>query len=532
MDQRDRILPPYTRRVDDTQHKIVRLIGIASLILFSMVLGFFIGVFGLYGWFIPAIPLVILALVALWMAPDVDTRLDGAIERAYFIFWGLALVWPSYIAFNIPGLPWVSFSRLAMLVTALISLTAISMSPRIRSDMVVVLTYNKPLFRLFLAWVSIHALMLLVGRMESTGRWVQHALTWHLLFVISAWIMLKPGNALRLNRIILIAAAITGLFAIAEYAQEKPIWADHIPSFLGIDPELQEMLQFGVVRTAEYRVRSIFVVSLGYAEYIGMLLPFAVLILVTKRPLWKKGGALLLVTLLGTAAFMTQARSAMVALLAGVVLMLALWACRQFWRNKEAQDVLSAGVFYGFPVAAIAVVMAALSIHRVRVRLLGGDQHQFSDNAREAQWDMAVPEILTNPLGHGMGSIDRVVPYTNLAGKFTIDSYPINLLVEYGILGFLTFVGFFITAVYLGIRTFIIAEGPEEELAGAAAVGIASFLVTRTILSSEGGQYIAFGFAGLIAALRYRQHIRVGSRGRNSAQLAEPRSTATTATIV
>lgn len=529
MTQRQRILPPYTQRVDDAQHRVVRLVATFALILFAMALGFFIGIFGIFGWFIPAVPIVLMALLALWIAPDVDSRLDGAIERSYFIFWGLALMWPSYIALNVPGLPWVSFARLAMLITAVLSLTAISMSPRIRGEILAVMTSNKLMFRFFLAWVIIETLMLFVGKMESTGRWVSHALTWHFLFIISCWVMWKPGNPIRLNKLLIIAAALTAAFTIPEAIQQKPIWVDYIPNFLGIDPEIQESLQFGVVRGSEYRARSIFVVSLVYAEYIGMLLPFVLLAIVSAPSGWRRFLAVPLLVLVGTAANLTQARSALVALLAATMAFAAIWVLRRFNATRKDQDLLSASMLYGFPAAAVLMMIAVFTLPQLRLRLIGGNQHAASDNAREAQWDMAIPHIIKNPLGHGMGSIDAVVPYTNLAGKFTIDSYPINLLIEHGVAGFIAFVGFFATAIYLGIKTFARAGNREEELAGAAAVGILSFLITRLILSSEGGQSMAFGFSGLIMAVHYRQQTRLanlpGPMAVGDAEIQPPLST-------
>ena len=505
MSPRDRILPPYTRRLDDTQHRILRLFGITTLVLFAMTMGFFIGVFGMFGWYIPAIPVVLMTLVALWMAPDVDTKLDGAIERSYFIFWGILLMWPPYIAFNYPGLPWVSFIRLGVLITCLLGISALSMSPRLRHQLRDVLLSHTVLLRFFLVWVVIHAIMLFVGKVENIGRWVDHTLLWHCNFLIAAWVMSKHGNALRLNRLILIAAAVTALVTIPESMQQKPIWVDYIPSFLGIDPDIQEKLQFGVVRAGEYRARSIFVVSLTYAEYMGMLLPFVLLAIVSAPSGWRRAAAVALVALLAVAATLTQARSAMVAMLAGTMAFSAIWIFRRYQATRKDQDFVSAVLLYGFPAIAMIVLSAAMVIPRIRVKLLGGGETTYSDNARGVQWDMAIPEILTNPVGHGMGSISRVVPYTNRAGGFTIDSYPINLLIEYGIPGFVAFVGFFVTAVYLGIKTFVNARCKEEELAGAAAIGILTFLITRTILSAEGGQPIGFAFAGLILALHYRQ---------------------------
>lgn len=508
--QRARILPPYTRRVNDTQHKATKLLLVASLILFSMIMGFTIAVFGLRGWFLPSVPIILLAGLALWMAPDVDTKLDGAIERSYFIFWGFALIWPNYIALNIPGLPWISFERLSMMITAIISLTAISMSSRMRGELADVLTSNKVLLRFFLCWVLIHALMLMVGQLEAAGRWVHHSLVWHLLFILSAWVMVKPGRALRLNSLILLAIGLTAAVVIPEFRNAKPIWVDYIPGFLGIDPELQELLQFGVVRGENYRARSIFVVSLVYAEYIGMLLPFVLLAIVSARSGWSRAGSLALLSLVATAAYLTQARSAMIALLVGTSVFAAIWVFRRFRENYVRRDVISAGMLYGSPIVGLSAVIVALTVPRFRVRILGGGQHAASDNARELQWEMAIPQILKNPIGYGMGSSERVVPYTNLAGKWTIDSYPINLLIEYGVPGFVAFVGFFATAIYLGTKTYMRAQGnPEEELSGAAAVGILSFLITRLILSSEAGQTIAFGFAGVILGLYYRQTVRL-----------------------
>lgn len=509
MSPRDRILPPYTRRVDDTQHRILRLFSITALVLFAMTMGFFIGVFGMYGWYIPAVPVVLMTLLALWMAPDVDTKLDGAIERSYFIYWGIALMWPPYIALNYPGLPWISFTRLSMLITCFLALSALSMSPRVRREIWEVFTTHKLLARFFIAWVAIHTLMLFVGKMDDAGRWVNQMLLWHFNFLLAAWVMTRPGNALRLNRLILIAAAVTAIVVIPESMQQKPIWVDYIPGFLGIDPEIQEKLQFGVMRLDEYRARSIFVVSITYAEYVGMILPFVMMAIVYAPSGWRRGAAIALLLVVIVAATLTQARSAMVAMFAGCLAFAAVWVIRRFKTTEKKQDVLSAGMLYGFPTVAAIALMAAMLVPRVRVKLLGGGQHAASDGARIVQWEMAIPEIITNPIGHGMGTAIKVVPYTNLGGAYTLDSYPINLLIEHGVPGFIAFVGFFFTAIYLGIKTFIQASTREEELAGAAAVGIFTFLIIRLIISAEGGQSMAFGFSGLILALYYRQRKRL-----------------------
>lgn len=514
--QRARILPPYTRRADDLRHRATKLVLGAALIMFAMLMGFTIGVFGLRGWFLPAVPLVMLAGIALWMAPDVDTGLDNAIVRACFLFWGVILVWPDYIAINIPGLPWISFRRLTMAITAGLTLLAISTSSRLRGEFVDVLTSQSLMFRFFVAWVIVHALMLAVGLFDSTGRWVHHSLVWHLGFILAAWIITKPGMALRLNTMILLALGFTAAVVIPEVRQERPFWVEHIPTFLGIDPELKEKLIFGRVRSGEYRARSIFVVSLNYAQYVGLLLPFLLHAMVAAPSARGRIAAIALLPLVAWATFNTQARTGMVALFVGSLAFAAIWVYRRYRTTQKEHDLVSASMLYGFPMAAMVIVSAAMMSDRFRAKLLGGSAHAASTEGRGEQWGKALPEIATNPIGHGMGSIEHVVPSYNQAGEFTIDSYPINLLVEFGIPGFVAFTGFFMIAVYVGVITFFRAGNREEELAGPAAIGLFTFLVTTTVLSTEVNMTLSFMLAGVIVGLSYQQ------RKRLAAEIPEP----------
>jgi O-antigen ligase len=519
--QRARILPPYTQRVDDVQHRISKLVAVFALILVAMLMGFVLAIFGLYGWWIPAVPVVTMAIVALWMAPDFDTHLDGAIQRIYFIYLGLALMWPYYIAFNIPGLPWISFQRLAMFGVLAITAYAVATSARLRAEFTSVLSAHPVLIRFFLCWITWHLLMLAVGQFESTSQFMRHTIMWHFFFLVSAWIMVMPGNAQLAHRLIIVGAVWTSAVVIPEYINSKPFWVDYIPGFLGIDPDILESLQFGISRGSDYRSRSIFVNSVVYAEFLGMLIPFVLLALAQASTGVRRLLAGLAFLLLFTAAVLTQARTAMVAFVVTLPTFYAIWVWRRYRTTRGQRDLLGPSLLFSFPAAAATFMVAVLTVPRLRGAVFGGNQHKASNNAREAQWDMALPQIAKNPFGHGMGSIDRVVPYTNGAGKFTVDSYPINLLVEYGVPGFVLFVGFFATAIYIGIRTYLSAESKDEEMAGAAAISILSFLVSRMVLSSEGGQGLAFGFAGAILGL-YAMQLRRAPAAQRQGPAAYP----------
>jgi O-antigen ligase len=506
--ERARILPPYTRRVNDNRHLATKLVLGSALILFAMLMGFVIAVFGLRGWFLPAVPIVLLFLLALWMAPDMDAQLDGVVRKLYFLFFGLTLMWPAYIAINIPGLPWISFERLALLMMGTVFLYLVAVSSRVRSEIADVMTTHRLLFWFFMAWTGIQLLMAFVAQLSTFGRYVQYVMAWNMMFLISAWLMREEGLPTKLFRLLIIGIAVSALLVIPEAMQQKPIWADHIPAFLSIDPLILENLQFGRIRGDMYRAKSIFLVSVTYAEFVGMAVPLVLFTIFHAKAPWRAFIGLALLILLFTAGLMTQSRTAMVGFTVTIPLFMAMWVFRRYRTESKRRDIIAPALVAAGPAIAAAFAVAVLTIPRIRVRVLGGSMHQNSNDARGAQWDMAIPKIIQNPFGYGVDKLESVVPYYNGAGVFTVDSYPINLLVEYGVLGFLAWLGLFGTAIYLGVRAYITAENRDEMIGGPLAIAIFSFFVSRLVLSSEGAQAIAFSYAGVILALYWRQKQR------------------------
>ena len=504
-DQRARILPPYTRRVNDTRHLISKVAVVTLLILFAMTMGFFIAIFGLRGWFIPTVPIILMFGAALWMAPDIDGHYDKAIERGFFIFMAISLIWPGYLAFNFSGLPWITFERFAMFILAAISIFHFSTSRRFRSEVKETLTSNIWLFRLFFGWVTISILMSGFSLFSNISRDINIQIMWHLPLVLSAWVMRFDGNPQRLLKIVIIYILITSAVVIPESQQEMVIWAPYIPQWFVAEEQFWGMILEGSRRFDEYRAKSIYLVAVAYAEFIGMSVPFILFAIFHAKSFWRGALAFALFALLFTAAYFTNSRTAMAVFVATIPAFVFLWAVRRYRLQKSQQDLISTAILWAYPAMAMAVAFAVISISRIRVRVLGGSGTQNSDNARAEQWDMAIPQILQNPIGYGSGTVSQRVPYTNLAGDFTIDSYPINLLIQYGVVGFLLFAGFFILAVIVGARCYVMAKNRDELVAGAAALSIFSFLISRTILSMEAGIPWAFVSAGVIMGIHWRQ---------------------------
>lgn len=506
--QRARILPPYTRRVDDTRHLVSKVVAVTALILFAMLMGFLIAIFGVRGWFIPAIPIVTLFGVALWMAPDIDPHFDRGIIRGYFAFMIISLIWPNYIALNIPGVPWISLDRLVMFMLLTITMLQIATSKRMRDEIADILNSQLVMKRLFFVWVLISIVMSAVAGFGNVSRDVNIQIMWHLPFILSAWIMAMPGMAEKFLKLMVIYALIVSAVVIPEVRLERPFWIDYVPYWLLAEDYYAGKMLDGATRFGVYRAKSVYSVSLAFAELIGMASPFVLFAIFHAKAWWRAALGLALFALLFSAAWLTQSRTAIAVFFVSLPAFLLLWAIRRFRVEAKTRDMIGPVILWAYPAFAAVLTAAVLFVPRIRVRVLGGSGTRFSDNARDVQWDMAIPKIIQNPLGYGSGTVSKHVPYTNLAGEFTIDSYPINLLINYGVPGFLAFAGFFMLAAYVGSRAYVMAESREELVAGAAAIGLMSFLVSRTILSMEGGVPLAFVFAGVVLGVHWRQQQR------------------------
>jgi hypothetical protein len=261
------------------------------------------------------------------------------------------------------------------------------------------------------------------------------------------------------------------------------------------------------------RVKATFFISLTFAEFIAIVLPFALHFLVTAENMYKRAIAAALIILLVTGAFLSGARSGLIGTIAGVALFILIWSIRRYRTHASRRDMIAPAVLWMYPAGAFGLMFAVLFFGRVRSKVLGATQHEASTNVRFEMWEMALPHVIRNPIGHGPFVGGEVVGYTLPSGMITLDSYGINLIVEYGPLGLLLFFLFFAWAVWLGLKTYFNTEEgaatEEEELAGPAAVAIVAFLIIRLVLSQTEIMHFSYALAGMVVALHWRQTVRI-----------------------
>ena len=69
-----------------------------------------------------AAPPLLLGLVVIWALPDTDASVDWAPTALLFVFVAALVLWPPYLAFVPPGMPWITLVRLTAFPLALCAL--------------------------------------------------------------------------------------------------------------------------------------------------------------------------------------------------------------------------------------------------------------------------------------------------------------------------------------------------------------------------------------------------------------------------
>lgn len=512
---RARILQPYTRRVDDTRHRASRVAVIGGLVLLAMLLGFIIAILPLRLLLVPMAPILLLAGVALWMAPDSEANYDATIRKLLLWLIGFAMVWPDYIAFTMPGIGWLSPQRLLMGLLFFVGLFALATSSGTRSHVKDVISHSPAVYWSFMAYFVLQ-LVLAFAWGELSSRFFFAQIFWYYMFVLAAWTFCQPNTARRLYQLMLIGLAVQCIYGYYEMRNGVPLWSGRIPSFLQVDPELLEKVLGYRPRagTDKIRIASIYMTPITFAEFIAMSVPFAMLAMIRARKFWWRIAAAGLLVFAFMNGLWTDSRSAMVGFVIASVSMVGLWAWQRFRRLKAQRDIWAPAVIWAYPAGLMLVMSAILFVGRVRVAVLGGGQHANSNIAREAQWDKTFELLAKNPIGYGPFTAAERVNYTNRAGTLTIDGYMMNVLVDTGILGWILFIFFFLACAALGVRTFVNSANDEEDLGGPLAVALVSFLFVKMVLSQTENHYIAYMLAGCAVALHWRQQQRLKADAR------------------
>lgn len=517
------VLPSYRQERSRLRRFTVKAIFYATIVLMGLFYGFSVVLLPPILLLYFSFPILLLMALVLWAMPDAKR---GPVGLAAFCFIGfnLALVlWPDYMAIQIPGFAWISFRRLWSWFLAGALLLCLAMSSTVRARLRERMAVTRPFWimvALFFLW---HWLTIAVSDSASRSLNISlnQAFIWGIPLVAAAYLFDSYKSLRRWEVLMLLAGVINCVIALLESRNGQLLWANHIPAFLTVEDETLQRILAGAVRDGQYRSTSVFTVSLCLAEFLAILAPFALARAFSTNKLGRILFWIAFDLMIWGAIVLTHARLGIVGWLAAHVVFIFLWSWKR-WATKP-RDLIGPAFSLAFPFAASALLVAMFTVPAIHVRTIGGGSTGFSDQARQKQYHLFWPKLAENPLGYGSGRSGGVLNFRSPGGQYTVDSYFITTGIDYGLVGLVCFFGMFLYTFYLMATTYLESDSKEGEMALPIACAIAVLFMIRLVLSQLDNMPIIFVVFGMAIAL----YARVVALPRRAARLNQPEPDAT-----
>jgi hypothetical protein len=458
------------------------------------------------------VPLAVLLMIAIWAAPASPTVPVQTMERLFFALFIAFVMWPNYLAISLPGLPWITVSRLIGTPLVLIFLVSLSSNVEFRGKLGLIVNVAPVFWKGLALLIALEIVSLPFSKHfgETISRIFVVQTTETAPFLLGTYMFVRPGRATYAVYAFWLMAVAVSLIGLLEAPQQHALWAGHIPGFLKVGSETVARILTGAVRgtTGQYRIQSVFSTPLGLSEFLGFTSPFVLHLALSRgSKLFVRLAAtgtlpLMLFLILGT-----DSRLGLLAAFLSAMLYLLFWA---LVHRRRRHGLLGTAVVIAYPALFSVGVVASMVVGKIRAKVWGTGQYDDSTQARYDQFNLALPKMLTHPLGHGMGMGAEAIGYHAPNGMLTVDSYYLSLTMELGIFGLVAFLGMF---SYLAIRALLVAmksydEDGELSFLLPASISLFVFLIVKMVFAQEDNHPIIFVIAGMIVALLYRNKVR------------------------
>ena len=511
------ILKPYSDAgISRFQNALPLLIGLAAT-LACLPFGFYYAI--VTPWLLVPffVPIAILMALCIWALPDSNFLPDAVLEKMLFAYFVALVMWPNYIAIDLPGLPWISMARITNAPMVLLFLAALSTSQAFRSRLAEILASSPMVWKTMVVFLILQAISIpFSGSLNySITQFIVEQTNHTAVFFICCYVFAKPGRVAIWTYLFWAMSIFVGAVGVIEYFHKLPLWSGYIPQFLLINDERVQATLAGSMRTetGQYRTSSVFSTPLGLSEFMALGLPFMMHFAssASYRPPVRALAAVTAVLSI-IVVLLTDSRLGLFGLIISIALYTILRAIQGWLRNRTA--IIPTAILVGYPAMFVVMISASFFVGRIRAKFWGTGQYDASNEGRKEQLAMGLPKVFQYPLGHGPGRAADVVGYTTPGGMVTIDNFMLVLAVDYGVLGLLAFIGMFgVTALTATRQAFSTERRPAEyELIVPFAVVIIVFLVIKTVFAQNDNHPLMFMMMGVILALSYRFKVLVEAR--------------------
>lgn len=497
------ILQPYRRESYWQRHR--RLSGFL-LATFALFYGLFFGVTNTVFIVQLLIPYAALIGIVLWCLPEIGRAPRRLIEKLFFAFFVALLCWPDYLAIALPGLPWITATRLVATPLALVFLIGLSQSKQFREELTQIINAVPAVWKLITAFCVIA--LVSTGVSHNVGNTLSKysvaLLYWVMIFFVACYVFTIPGKITYFAKLLWSIVVFVCLIGVVEARHSVVPWAGHIPSILKIeDPTVINILN-GSSRatTGIYRVQSKFTTPLGLAEYLVYAMPFVLHLGMTARSKATRLGCFATIPLMVWTILKTDSRLGMVGFFLSILMYVLFWGVRR-WRSRP-DSLFGPAAVLAFPTLMVGFLISTFLVGRLRNVIWGTGAQSFSSQARKQQVAEGLPKLLTHPWGFGFGQGATTLGFTNPAGVLTIDSYYLSVALEIGVIGFLIYFGTFLWAIFKGSQYLLRVDEDEMSYLGPCVMSLMNFVVVKSIFSQVDNHSLAYAILGAVIALIYR----------------------------
>jgi hypothetical protein len=484
-----------------------RTLVLAVVVVFCFFYGIAVALF--MPWLILGliVPIAILVPIAIWALPDRRAASTRALWGLLFAYMMCLIMWPNYIALALPGLPWITMSRLTGFPLGLILLLCVSTSQEYRESVSKTLASAPLIWILLVVFVGIQTLSIAFSKsvLTSIDKYLVDQLSWTCIFFVSAYVFQKEGRVQRMAGLLWAMAMFVGVIAIFEYRHERVLWAGHIPSFLQINDLAVQKTLAGGSRFGKYRASSTFGTPLGLGEYMALTMPFVLRFAMGPYPWLLRGLAAFSVLFVMLISVLSGARVGTVGCLIALVLYGGAWSLLK-WR-REPSSLVGPAIAAGYPIAALVGAASIAFIGRLRGIFWGDGSQKYSDHDRIVQIQMGIPKILSHPWGYGVGRGGQTLGFAPAGAKsLTIDNYYLDVTLQYGVDGFIVYYGMFLVAMYYCAKVVLTLKTMtrEIEMLLPISISLGTFFIIKSAFSEENNHPLVFMMLGMVVALVHR----------------------------
>ena len=449
-----------------------------------------------------------LAIILLWAMPDLPISPQPLIWKFYLIMLVADLALPIYYAVDVGGLPWISARRLASGLAVLVFLFSLFRviigAPRNRREIQCLEAYCSLHGRIACHDFSFH---FYVGEplLSGIGGLSEALLEWYLPFLLVVYVVKNQTNVMTVIRIICGIALWVAFEGVIEFRFQHKFVLDVIPpamlqQFIAQNPYLANMIEPSF-RNSMYRAVSTFLTSNSFGEFAAVVFPLGLFFSVHGYGWRERIFGLAVVIAMFAAVVVSGARVGYIGMLVALAAFTVMWTIREQRFNKGEIGPIFVTLLSA--VGLSALILAVLFVHRVRVYVLGDGEAASSTQSRFLQWSSGWPHILANPItGHGMGSAGELVGY-GYNGMVSVDSFPLALLVDFGVPGFVFFSGLIILPIWYGMRSYIADSSRLGALRGAIACSFLAYAFSRLFLAQRENLTMIFTLVAITVVLNY-----------------------------